>query len=239
MPVPQSEPPVAHLCGWDDHPDRHIIASHFGTFASEAPRLMRDAPTGDILLYKAYFEVLGHEPTYAAQTIGDCVSHGHGHANDLLQCIEMALDGSDVDYEETFTEYLYAAGRKAGHMLGWGDGCYGSAMVKAMTTGGMLPRAVVSNGTYDGRRAKQWGYSGPPSDLEVAAAAFKLGNAALVTTWDELRAALGNGYPVTVCSNQGFTMTRNSEGICEASGVWGHCMAFSAIIGENAVIDQS
>jgi hypothetical protein len=231
------------LCGWvPDHPDRLPIAASMGpTFAQAAPRLMAAAPAGDILLYRAWLDQNGgKEPPYKAQTIGDCVSHGHGHANDLLQCVEASLNGSDIAYRETDTEFLYGAGRKAGNMLGWQDGCYGSAMVKAMTTVGMVAREMLGpDGEYSGKRAKDWGYHGPPAELEKKAADFKLGNAALVQTWDELLAAIGNGYPVTVCSNQGFTMTRNSEGLCEAQGHWGHCMHLCGIIGDTAVIAQS
>jgi hypothetical protein len=228
-----------HLCGWADVPERHVVAATLGpAFAQAAPRCMAAAPDGDVLLYKAWLEVLKGEPPYKAQVIGDCVSQGHGHGNDLVQCIEAVLDGSDLVYSETSTEFLYGAGREAGNMLGGGDGCYGSAMVKAMTTIGMLPR-TVAGGEYSGQRAKQWGRTGPPKELEKAAAEFKLGGAAMVTTWDELRAAIGNGYPVTVCSDQGFTMTRDAEGICEARGTWPHCMCIVGIIGDTAVIAQS
>ena len=48
------------------------------------------------------------------------------------------------------------------------------------------------------------------------ASAFKLGNAAGVTTWYELVAAITNGYPVTICCNQGFDLTRDADGFCAA-----------------------
>ena len=35
--------------------------------------------------------------------------------------------------------------------------------------------------------------------------------------------------PVTVCSDQGFTMTRDKDGFCRASGVWNHCMLINAV----------
>jgi hypothetical protein len=58
---------------------------------------------------------------------------------------------------------------------------------------------------------------------------FKLGAAALVSTWDELVAALQNGYPVTICSSQGFGSTRDAEGFCPARGTWGHCMFIAGV----------
>jgi hypothetical protein len=142
----------------------------------------------------------------------------------LLLCVEASLQGLKFTREqiETDTEALYGMAREAGNMLGWQDGCYGSAAVKAMTTMGVLPRSVV--GAYSGKRAKDWGYHGAPAEIKQKAAQWKLGNAALVKSWDELVAAMSNGYPVTICTGMGFTMHRDEHGFCTPSGRWGHCM---------------
>lgn len=214
-----------NLCGWVDHPDRLAFAAQFPAFNQVAPKCMASigADTEPILLYKAFHDVLGagNWPAWVPQQIGDCESFGHGHGNDCLQCVEIAL-GEASEYRETMTEFLYGAGRKAGNMLGLRDGCYGSAMVKAMKLG-MVSRDMVSDGAYSGKRAKSWGYYGPPAELEKTAAAYKLGGAALVTTWDELEASIRNGYPVTLSSAMGYNMTRDSQGFCSRSGRWGHC----------------
>lgn len=215
--------------GWIDHPGRHALAAELPTLAQTGLLASGFGDTRDILLYRAWKDCLGAYIPYVRQAIGDCVSHGHGHGNDLLLCVEAALQGLKFTREEveTDTEALYGMGREAGNMLGWQDGCYGSAMVKAMTTMGMVPRKEV--GPYDGQRAKQWGRTGAPDDIKQKASEWKLGAAALVKTWDELAAALGNGYPVTVCSDQGFTMTRDADGFCQARGSWGHCMLICGI----------
>ena len=84
-----------------------------------------------------------------------------------------------------------------------------------MTTIGMVSREMLgADGTYSGDRAKEWGRTGPPHDLETKATPYKLGSAALVSTWDDLVAAISNGYPVTICTNQGFNLTRDSDGFC-------------------------
>lgn len=161
--------------------------------------------------------------------VHNCVSFGHAHANDLLQCIEIVL-GEPTEYQETMTEWIYGESRKVGHMLGPMDGSYGSAAIKAMTTVGVISRAMMgSDGAYSGKRAKAWGFSGPPSELEAKAAPYKLGSAAMVKTWDDLVAAMRNGYPVTICSNQGFTMDRDEQGFCSARGVWNHCMMIAGV----------
>ena len=45
----------------------------------------------------------------------------------------------------------------------------------------------------------------------------------------EAAAAIRNGYPVAVCSGQGFTMTRDRDGFCLPRGSWGHCMCFIGV----------
>ena len=219
------------LCGWlGIDATQQFFAAQFPALRSAAPHLYgAPAPTGPILLYKAWSDVLGSYPAYPAQQIGDCVSFGHGHGNDLLQCVEASLGGS-VEYRETDTEFIYGSAREIAGILGSGDGCYGAAAVKAMTHVGMVSRQMEGPaGVYSGDRAKLWGATGPPHAVEVQAAGYKLGAAAMVSTWDDLVAAITNGYPVTICCNQGFTLVRDAQGFCAESGTWGHCMLIAGV----------
>jgi hypothetical protein len=220
-----------HLCGWRGVDDlQRTFAGHFPTLARSAPHLMGGpAPTDPVLLYKAWRDVLGGYPAYPAQQIGDCVSFGHGHGNDLLQCVEIGLGGPAV-YQETDTEFIYATSREVAGILGRQDGSYGAAAVKAMTTVGMVSRAMLGGeGAYSGQRAKAWGLSGAPSSIKGEAGSFKLGSSAQVSTWGELVAALRNGYPVTICTAQGFNLTRDGQGFCRMQGRWGHCMFIAGV----------
>lgn len=224
------------LMGWRRDGGNVAIAKGMKTFTQAAPslveeqKLARGADTQkNILLYMAWQET-GGWPKYVAQQIGDCVSFGHAHANDLLQAVSFRLGDSISALRETDTEFIYGEARKVGGMLGRRDGCYGSAAVKAMTQSGMVSRSMLgSNGKYSGQRAKQWGLTGPPGDFEKLAANYKLGNAANVTTWDELVAALHAGSPVTICTGQGFTLTRDNQGFCSPQGTWGHCMFIAGV----------
>ncbi len=58
--------------------------------------------------------------------------------------------------------------------------------------------------------------------MKTTAAPFKVGSAALITTLEELDAALANGYPSAGGFSQGFTMHRDADGVCQQSGRWGH-----------------
>jgi hypothetical protein len=226
-----AENPFQHLCGWlGADATQKCFARMFPTLKSAAPHLFGAAPpTEAILLYKAFYDVLLRDPGYPMQAIGDCVGFGHGHGNDLLQCIEIGL-GEAMHFAETDTEFIYAAARETAGILGAQDGCYGAAAVKAMTHTGMVSRDMLGvAGVYSGDRAKTWGATGPPKAIEAQAASFKLGAAALVSTWDELVAAISNGYPVTICTSQGFTLIRDGAGFCSPQGIWGHCMVIGGV----------
>jgi hypothetical protein len=239
---PQPDPKPAPLPDWFglnyDGGQHQAIVATMKPLAKAAPDLMeiRDpADTRPILLYKAWATLFSRPPPYPAQQIGDCVSFGHAHANDLLQCVEWVINHPGrtplpKDIQETDTEALYGMAREAGGMLGRQDGCYGSAAVKAMTTMGVVSRKMLgADGAYSGRRAKQWGLSGAPENVKQIAAKYKLGDAAQVTTWDELVAAQHSGHPVTICTGQGFTLQRDSQGFCRARGRWGHCMFIAGV----------
>lgn len=218
-------------CGWRGiDAVQKSCANEFSAFYQAAPQLFGAAtPSEPVLLYKAWCDVLGQFPAYPAQQIGDCVSFGHAHGNDLLQCIEIGL-GLPAAYQETDTEFIYGASREVAGILGSGDGSYGAAAVKAMMTIGMVSREMLGpDGSYSGERAREWGATGPPAPVQSEAAPFKLGNAALVSTWDDLVAAITNGYPVTICCDQGFELTRDQDGFCAVSGTWGHCMVIAGV----------
>jgi hypothetical protein len=116
-------------------------------------------------------------------------------------------------------------------ILAEADGGYGAAVCKAMTSVGTVSRAMLgpSDGTYSGTRAESWGRTGPPADLVAVARNFKLGMAALVSSWTELVAAITNGYPVTICCDQGFTLERDAQGFVAPDKEWGHCMLIAGV----------
>lgn len=166
------------------------------------------------------------------QTIGDCVSHGHARGIDYLYCTKQVsgLASSTGPYKEGITsctsEIVYGECREEGNGLGNQDGASGSWAVKALHKYGYIPR----NGkTYDGSLAKKYGKSGVPDNFKTEGQVHILEQYALVTTPDDCANVLKAGSPVTVCSNQGFSMTRNADGICQASGHWSHCMVIIGV----------
>lgn len=218
--------PSETLCGWIDDGGHAALASGLPALSEAAPHLYAaprpDRPDRPICLYAAWKQVFRDYPPYAPQEIGDCVSFGWGHGNDLLQTIECALGHLLVaDIQETCTEFIYGASRAVGGLLGRQDGSYGSAAARACTTVGMVPRTSV--GPYSGRRAREWGYSGPPEDLVRQAASYQLGGVARIESYEDILAALNAGFPVAECSLFLPDGRRDEQGFCLPSGRGPHC----------------
>lgn len=47
---------------------------------------------------------------------------------------------------------------------------------------------------------------------------------------------LANGYGIAVSSNQGFSMARDANGICQPSGSWAHCMCLAGYTTINGTV---
>src|SRR4030095_3656069 len=104
------------------------------------------------------------------------------------------------------------------------DGSRGAWASAAVLQGGTLSRQRL--GGYDPNRAKNWGASGLPDDLEPEAREHRIRKATLVRTFEEARDAIANGAPIAVWSLQGFKLARDDEGFAAPSGTWYHCMKF-------------
>lgn len=243
MPVEFADPLIPQNFGWSiHHPDRIPFAQSQPTLYQSAPHLYEEAPPENVYLYKAWKDVLKTYPDYPAQAIGDCTSFGTGHTLDLLQCVQISLGHQNATFKELCTEAIYGIGREIAGMLGSGDGCFGGAVAKAVTQFGTISREDV--GPYSGQRAKTWGgRGGVPADVKAKLGTHKAGAFALVKTPDDVHAAIANANPCIVCSNQGFTMVRDSTGKCSPKGHWGHCMGISGVRTQGGkrqfLIDQS
>jgi hypothetical protein len=216
-----------NLFGWLDLPVQvQAVAQTFPlgpTLSQAAPRLF-DTPSkrDDVLSYKALKEVQGSYPRYPAQTVGDCTSQGGAHTVDLTACLEILL-GDAEEFKEISTEVLYGIAREIAGMLGSGDGCFGTAIGKALAQGACVPREVT--GPYSGAKAREYGRNGVPDDLKKIGRQHPLLYSALVTTLAEADAALDNGFMMCGGGMEAFSSTRDQYGVCARTwGVWPHMM---------------
>jgi hypothetical protein len=215
------------MTGWVHNPDE--VGRICGTlprplFGATAAGLKGSGAGRTTLLYKAWKDVNGQYIDYPAQVIGCCVSRGFEHGVDLLECVQIALGHKAEKFTPTSHEFIYATARVdvGGQRGSYQDGAVGAWAAKAVSTLGTVSQELV--GPYDDRKCKEWGARGAPADLKAKAADHKVHTVSLVTTFEELEDALANGYPVTVCSNQGFTLERDEHGFCRPHGNWSHCL---------------
>src|SRR5581483_8303267 len=232
--APMTDAEIAAKCGWVYLPleiQTVLCALPRPLFADTAAHLLAAPIEGDVFLWDACKRVTGGQlPAHDQDGVGCCVGEGFSSAVEYLQCVEIALAGEAAEYAPISSEAVYALSRVevGGGRIG-GDGSTGAWAAKAVHDYGVLPRRAVGGYDlthFDPRRARDWGRRGLPDDLEPEARKHLVRTVSLVRTFDEARAAIANGYPVAVCSDQGFTMERDRDGFCAPHGSWGHCMCF-------------
>lgn len=210
----------------------------------------------DVVLSDFYEKITGPDGLPAGpQGIGDCVSWGWGNGTNILQCTQIldivkqqspgefekimvgelpfeqsqVVNDQGLEYREVATESIYGFSRcEVGNQ--WNsmqDGSVGAWAAKAMEKYGVLSRKTVGN--YDAQRAKQWGAKGVPDQHEPEAKINVVKACAPVTSFLQAAALIQGGQPVPVCSDQGFSLNRDSQGFCKAEGQWFHCMLFMGV----------
>lgn len=180
----------------------------------------------------------GHFPLNQGN-YGSCVAFGHAAACDILMA-EDKLAGTTGKWLKSSPDSIYGGARNEARdrvSKSRSQGSNGFDAVKWLTDrGGVLyqqayPQYNLDLSKYSIERTADWGYwgnggrdDGLGGPLDKEAQKHPIKDAALVKTLAELDAALAAGYPVTICSGQGFTKTRDKDGFCRASGSWWHCM---------------
>ena len=182
------------------------------------------------------------------QGIGDCVSHGFEFGCTVVHAVDIILKRLHWLWNGPYaTEPIYGGSRVEARGLrpgqgGWSDGSYGGAAAKWLTKWGALLRQDYSGATgnlehdlrvYSPKKASQWGNWGcggqaDAEKLDVIAKERPVKSAHLVKSFAEAAASIENGYPVPVCSNQGFG-SRGKDGFAPPSGEWMHCMCFAGV----------
>lgn len=206
------------------------------TLASAGPDLK--AAQEDVLLYPA---LLACDPNWrrgSQGNVGSCVGWGASLAVDVLAACDIhwrkeaeAWKGRTMESSVYGFSRVEARGIKANT---GGDGSTGFHAAKAVRDYGALHYGVDYGGfVYQEKdkeqRDREWGRNGVPDKLEPFAKERRCSETTLAVDFDQAAAAISNGYPVVVCSGQGFSMSRDEDGFCRAGGVWWHCMAFIGV----------
>lgn len=189
-----------------------------------------------VLLYDFIRKASNGEYPKRKQTIGDCVAHGAAYAVDAVKSVDIILKNEFEEWvEETATEDIYAGSRvQIGGGRIRGDGSIGAWAARYVNEYGALPRGKYGNvdlTTYSGSKARSWGRGGAgvPKSLIPTAKKHPIQTVSQVTTYEEVRDLIANGYAVTIASMQGFSSKRDSEGFARPQGSWAHQMSILAV----------
>jgi len=219
------------------------------SLSTAAPGLFRDDDKTQVLLYRAMYKryraKYGRDFVVGSQGIGDCVSWGYKHGCDITLAVDCELGVVPKDsWIEAATESIYGGSRVEAHggpppNGGWGDGSYGGGASKFLHDYGVAfrvdyPEFGFDLTQYSSRRAKDWGNygcggQGDNGRFDNEAKKHPVRNVSLVVDFEEAAAAIKSGYPVPVCSGQGFSSQRDADGFSRPSGSWSHCMCFIGV----------
>lgn len=234
--------------GWVNDPDEVQAV-----LASLPIKTFGDTPAGHIAAedmpkfvfgWKAYEQLLGKPaPIKDQNPAGTCVSFGTNTAIETTLAAEiLRRKGSAAEWTLFSEEVTYAGSRieigggriKPTPRDPHGDGSVGAWAAQFVTKWGCVPRKNYPDTAdltkYDYQLARKWGHhasQGVPTELEAVARKYPVKSFAQVKVWEEAKAAMAQGYFVAICSNQGFTRTRDANGVARPSGEWGHCMALT------------
>lgn len=228
---------VSDLCGWLGKPGGRpdLVKEAFDLWSAEPTitSAIKGLPVkagGRSMLFEVGRKIMGTDPPNYPQEIGDCVSFGAKNAIEYVQFYPLANGARNV-WTRVYPPYLYGCGRVfiGNRQMGNEDGSIGAWQAGAVLKYGTIPIDAPNCPAYSGSIAKTWGYNGPPQSFVPIGQEHLVKSAAAVQTWEDLLAALTNGYPVTVASNVGFDMTPRSDGFHHYSTHWGHQMCFVGI----------
>lgn len=229
-------------CGWVDSPAarRRFIQSRNRPFLNQVNDKIRGTGDGKTVLLWQYLEkAYGHEFIPHNQAIGDCVSHSYGLGVDILTAIQMANAlVPQVWVSDAATEIIYGGARvqSAGGKY-MGDGCNGTDAADFISKYGILLRQKYLGGKFDyrvysGEVATNLGRLGVPAALLPLCLLHPVKTVTLVRSWEECRDVVANGYPVTMCSNVGFSTRRGRDKdgfLTPGRQPWNHAMLVAGI----------
>lgn len=178
------------------------------------------------------------------QQTGACVGHMAWAAAMYLSAMEIARLGESEQLKTLFLPYTYGRGRFHSGIGGRGEGSLGSGQAKAASQDGYfaqdafeeLPAPFDDAGGMTWGEEAEYGWSDGKKIANKYVSAGKLHpvkSTALVVTYEQVRDAIANGYPVGVCSMVGFEHPGkvDADGKCWGvqRGRWPHAMTFIGV----------
>lgn len=236
-----------NLCGWLEARRPGLLKEQFNLLG--APRKFQltgqTKPTAGrkMMLYDICRKVLGKDTENYAQEIGDCVSFGAKNGSEYLTCSQILgvakqimeqggdyqayIQAARYKFRSVFPPYYYGTGRVyVGNSDGdYSDGSLGIWMAEAVRKYGTLFSDEPNVPHYSGNVAKEFGAKRSTLDKwKPTAISYLVKSTAQIKSWDDLVAAICNGYPCPTASSIGYSMEPSSDGFHRQTTQWNHQM---------------
>lgn len=161
-----------------------------------------------IALYDARRKISGGDTPYIKQLTGSCVGAGGGNAILTLRDVEIAIKNENERPGQIFWPYTYGESRQIAGLNGRGEGSFGSAWAKAVTTKGVVPAENTGVPQYSVDRGwlilsqsieMEWSDGQKdPQKYDAFAKQHLVQTAAPCRSPEDIAAAIQNGYPCTI-----------------------------------------
>lgn len=177
----------------------------------------------------------------AGQDWGDCVSHGAKNAVLATMCNEIVAGKIDevtgkMEEAPKLSPEAIVDGVLSPEAIFWfrgraGDGwfCEEASETVLKRCGTVLKKNYTELGIdltrYSLANSKKYGTKKPDGELAKMLQTNIVRTATLIESWEAFRDLTANGYGVNTCGSEGFSDTRDANGVSKRSGSWAHSMA--------------
>lgn len=197
-------------------------------------RIVQDNLRANVRLWEAEVQVYGGFLPNVPQETGDCVSFGMARAVEIVQCVQIAREGSGAELKLVDRPAIYGGSRVTiggGRLRGAGS--VGAWAAEWVQKHGVLRQDFPGVPPYSGRRADEWGRRGVPQEFLAELREHPVKTVSQVRNVNDLRDAVCNGYPVTIASDFGTRTIRERDGrmVAKWDSSWMHQMCIDGYDG--------
>ena len=186
-----------------------------------------------------------------AQKVGDCVAHSTKNA--CLMTMTSDIVSQEPDEETGLIEgapLVTPTGISEGVLAtnaiyifrghnGDGWSCSHAGRVVCKESGMWLrknyPEFGIDYTRYLVKNGRRWGRVSPPQKIVDFGMKHRIRQATELSSFDEVRDFLKNGFGISSCGGEGFSSRRDDNGVSKRRGGWSHAMSVIAADDRDAI----
>ena len=231
--------------GWSPPSQEQKALSKDNQYTQQLQELVKYNDDSDALIYRFLYKALKDSNQLTQEELdsgrlnsldqgqyGFCVAYSGALCIDIVSACDIYVRHENERWvTRAHPIAIYGLGRNDNR--GNYDGSSGSWQTEAYNKYGTLFRLKYESydllSLTDGSVGRQWAARGMPEELLKQAIDHKIIACSLIKTIDEAKAAIQNGYPITICAAASYGNKRNTQGFISLSGKnWNHSMTVTA-----------